>query len=245
MSSRGRYPPKDKKKTPAKEAVERDIEEIIAETVKTTLDEVLPTAVSNAITKALGAHDKQINQFFKKIDDNKALLDTQMEKFKAEVSAEIEIMKTDNNEKDNDSRLKNVRINGLTETTPEEDLKREIREMSQAMGLDPETVTKDIDVIYRIGKPTVNPNSTPRPVLIKFKAYHVRGIFIRARRQLKGRRIFINDNLPPATARQFTEARKLVADGVYFATWTVNGKIWIKKGEETEPIRYGDDNKKE
>ena len=112
------------------------------------------------------------------------------------------------------------------------------------MGLNPETVIEDIDVVHRIGKPTVNTNDHPRPVIIKFKTYHVRGIFIRARRQLKGRKIFINDDLTPNTAKQFAEARKLVADGVYFATWTVNGNIWLKKGDKNKPIRFEDLTKK-
>ena len=179
-----------------------------------------------------------ISQCFKKIDDNKTHLDTQMDDFKAEVYTEIENMKADNNEKDNDTRLKNVRINGLEEKKPNDDLKKEIRELSQAMGLNPETVIEDIDVIHRIGKPSVNANGQPRPVIIKFKTYHVCGMFIRARRQLKGKKIFINDDLTPLTAKQFAEARKLVADGVYFATWTVNGKIWLKKGEKTEPLQF-------
>ena len=237
MTSRGRFQPKDLKKTPPKNGTKGEIEDIIAETVRSTLDEVLPTAVSKAITKALTAHDKRINQCFMKIDDNKAQLDSELDKFKAEVNAEIKIMKADNNEKDNDTRLKNVRINGLPERKPEEDLKKEIRELSQTMGIDPETVIEDIDVIHRIGKPTVNSNGHPRPVIIKFKTYHVRGLFIRARKQLKGKKIFINDDLTPLTAKQFAEARKLVADGVYFASWTVNGKIWLKKGEKSEPMR--------
>ena len=231
---------KEAKKSPIKDANEGDMEEIIKETVKATLEEVLPTAVSNAVTKALTAHDKRINQCFKKVDENKALLESEMEIFKAEVTVQIETMKTDNNEKDNDTWLKNIRINGLPETKPEEDLKKELRELSQVMGLDPVAVTADVDVIHRIGKPSVKDNGPPRPVIVKFKSYHVRGMFIRARRQLKGQKIFINDDLTPLTARQFAEARKLVADGVYFATWTVNGKIWLKKGEKTDPIRFED-----
>ena len=118
MSSRGRLPPNDQKKSPSKNVSERDLEDIISETVRSTLEEVLPTAVSSAISKALSAHDKRINQCFKKVDDNKAELDSQMDKLKTEMYAEIEKMKADNNEKDNDSRLKNVRINGLTEAKP-------------------------------------------------------------------------------------------------------------------------------
>ena len=244
MSSRGRLPPKDHKKSPSKNVSERDLEDIITETVRSTLEEVLPTAVSSAISKALSAHDKRINQCFKKVDDNKAELDSQMDKLKTEMYAEIEKMKADNNEKDNDSRLKNVRINGLAEAKPEENLKKIVREMSQTMVLNPETVIEDIEVVHRIGKPTVNTDDHPRPVIIKFKTYPVHGMFIRARRQLKGWKIFINDDLTPHTAKQFAEASKLVGNGVYFASWTVNGKIWLKKGDKNEPIRFEDLTKK-
>ena len=126
--------------------------------------------MSNAIGKALSPHDKRINQCFKKIDDNnKAQIDLQMDKLKTEIRAE---MKTDNDEKDNDSRLKNVRINGLTEIKPKEDLKDELRKLSTIMGLDPEVITTDIDVIHRIGKPNIHENHPPRVIIVK--SYHVR-----------------------------------------------------------------------
>ena len=66
------------------------------EAIGSKLDEVLPTVVSNAITKAVTVQDKFENQCFKKIDDNKTHLDTQMADFKVKVYAEIENMKADN-----------------------------------------------------------------------------------------------------------------------------------------------------
>ena len=72
------------------------MEDIIAEAIRSKLDEGLPTAVSNAITKAVTVQDKFKNQRFKKIDDIKTHLDTQMADFKVKVYADIENMKADN-----------------------------------------------------------------------------------------------------------------------------------------------------
>ena len=130
-----------------------------------------------------------------------------------EVRKEIEKMKSENNMIDNETRLKNLRINGLPEGKPTDNLRDTIREIATTMQLDPAPILADIDLMYHIGKPNPRNTDRPRPVVIKFRSYRERDKMMKARRLLKGKNIFINDDLTRKTAKEFTEVRKMVSDG--------------------------------
>ena len=139
---------------------------------------------------------------------------------------------------DHDERLKNVRIFGLPEWKPRENIINEIRVLANYMGLDSREVTEDINVAYRVGHYSTVNFSNPRPILVKFKSYEVRDKFIYARNALKGRKIFINDDLSPAVAREYAAMRKKVQNGQLFKTWTTKGRIWVIDTKNEEPMLH-------
>ena len=94
--------------------------------------------------------------------------------------------------------------------------------------------------MYRIGKPNPRNIDRPRPVVIKFPSYGERDKMMKARRLLKGKNIYINDDLTKKTAKEFSEVRQMVADGRFYAAWTSGGIIMIKKRENDEPVKYDD-----
>ena len=152
----------------------------------------------------------------------------------------LEKMKRKNNLIDTETRLKNLRINGLPEGEPTDNLRKAIRELATTLQLDPGPILVDIDLIYCIGKPNPRNIDRPRPVVIKFQSYGERDKMMKAHRLLKGKNIYINDDLTRKMAKEFSEVSKMVADGILYAAWTSGGIIMIKKRENDEPVKYDD-----
>ena len=63
------------------------------------------------------------------------------------------------------------------------------------------------------------------------------------RKNLKGSRIYVNEQLTKKNAGLFEKARELRRSGVIDGTWTYNGKVFIKKTQTATPeeIRVEDD----
>ena len=77
-------------------------------------------------------------------------------------------------------------------------------------------------------------------MVIKLRSYEERDKMMKARQLLKGKNIFINDDLTRKRAKEFPEVRKMVSDGKLYAAWTSGGIIMIKKRENDEPVKYDD-----
>ena len=144
-----------------------DLELLVEETVRETLDEVLAPAIAAAIKKASSHLDKRITSCFAKVDELKEETDDSF----AEIKKELQAVQRENNVIDTETRLKNLRINGIPEGDPVDNLKEEIRKLATTMQLDPSPILDDIDIMYRIGKPNPKKAERPRPVLIKFRSY--------------------------------------------------------------------------
>ena len=55
------------------------------------------------------------------------------------------------------------------------------------------------------------------------------------RKNLKGTRIYVNEQLTPKNAALFKKARDLRKHGNIESTWTYNGKVFLKKSQSTSP----------
>ena len=109
------------------------------------------------------------------------------------------------------SKMKNVRIVGLPEESPTEDLMTKIKKLTQDLELNQDETLEGIDTVLRLGKPTKKDTDKPRQVLLTFKSIEGRNKFIRNRRKLKGKRrgLVILEDLTKGNAGKYYNARQL------------------------------------
>jgi len=122
----------------------------------------------------------------------------------------------------------------------DEDLDEAIRELGDLLNVTLDE--SDIDIVHRIHSKT-----TPRPVIVRFGNYTAKREMYAARKNLKSmnvekfeetnclygaKKIFINENLTPQRGMLFAEVRKRTRLNGWHSTWTLDGKIFIKKNRE-------------
>lgn len=83
----------------------------------------------------------------------------------------------------------------------------------------------DIDRTHRIGKPK---QGVPRAIVVKFTRYNVKNQIMRARRNLKGSRIGIQEMLTVYKQRLLGRAQELVKEASWVkSTWSWDGRIYV------------------
>jgi len=95
---------------------------------------------------------------------------------------------------------------------------------------------QDVDIVKT--QLMFNKSKTHRSILVQFANRRIRDSILSARKGLKqyqvgGSRVFINEYLTHRNAELFAEARKLVKKKVLYATWTREGRIFIKSSESS------------
>ena len=148
--------------------------------------------------------------------------------------------RVENLEKQN--KMKNIRIVGLPEDTPTENLNAKIKDLKRDMGMNPDETMSTVDTVLRLGKPTKNNATKPRHILLTFKSIESRNKFIRSRRNLKGKRkgLAVLEDLTRENAKRYYEARQLYKQEEIVAVWTQGGVVYIKQAEEAKPTTYDD-----
>ena len=86
---------------------------------------------------------------------------------------------------------------------------------------------------HRVGPPTAG---KPRPILAKFISHHKKTEVVKARSKLKGSSVFINEDLTKTRALVFKKARIAKKDKKIKDTWTYDGRIFIKRLDDTLKI---------
>ncbi len=72
----------------------------------------------------------------------------------------------------------------------------------------------------------------PWPILIKFNNHWTKRDVYKDRRQLKGEKIFFNENFTKESASLFYEARKLQK-----SAFTIGGIVFVKKQRNSKPVK--------
>ena len=124
------------------------------------------------------------------------------------------------------SRRNLIRINGLKESDDGDDttaVKTLIKDQLK-VHLEP----WEMQACHRIGRVKPKADEKPRQLIVRFSSYHTKPQVIRARRALKGQRIFINEDLTKARAEVAKSARVLKEKKQIKETWTFNGKIFLQ-----------------
>ena len=102
----------------------------------------------------------------------------------------------------------------------------------------------DIDICHRMV--STKPN-LPRPIIARFLSYNVKKELYSARKHLRNidigqyfpgaEKIFINENLTKLRRGLFADIRKKKRQKEWHSTWTIDGKLFIKKELTGKPIR--------
>lgn len=119
-----------------------------------------------------------------------------------------------------------------------------------ARAIDVEVESSDIEISHRL---KVRSKTTSQPIIVKFLSHKKKNELLYARRKLKDltvgdifehlteddtgeNRIFINENLTSYRRKLFGKLLSLRRKGTIFSTWTIDGKIFMKKSEVGIPI---------
>ena len=142
------------------------------------------------------------------------------------VSLEKTVEKQEQNE-----RSANIVIRGL-KPTKEDDLKDfTIKLLSKK--LEVRIRGADVKYVTYLGKDVGN----ARPVKVMFYEKFKRDEIIKRRGLLKGSDIWIGEDLTPKRSRLSYLARQSAKLKDEYKTWTVDGKIYFKRGEDDDPER--------
>ena len=126
------------------------------------------------------------------------------------------------------SRRNTVRIRGLAESA-NEDTDGLVKDFA-AHKLDVKIGTSDLVRSHRVGKKTED-RSAPRDISIRFTTHNTKTAVMRNARKLKGTLLFINEDMTRWRATIAWEARTLKRERKILDTWTRDGTIFVKVGE--------------
>ncbi|XP_078356598.1 uncharacterized protein LOC144641468 [Oculina patagonica] len=146
------------------------------------------------------------------------------------------------------TRKFNVEVHGIPEHEGE-NLSDIIIQIGQKISVD--ITHQDIDIVHRLYRkpPAV------RPIIVRFSSYKKKREFYQGRFHLKDintsdiiesaqhsidARIFINENLTQWRQELLAKARKMKKAKKISRVWTVDGKIFARKTEESRPVKISE-----
>ena len=136
------------------------------------------------------------------------------------------------------SRKFNLEIHGIPERK-EEDITQIILDLADT--IDADVREEDIDICHRLYKA----EGKARPIILKFTNYDSKYEMYSKRLRLRKvdnrekfgvERVFINENLTSRRALLYSKVRKKVKDNSAWNTWTMDGKIFLRKSPTGRPI---------
>ena len=137
------------------------------------------------------------------------------------------------------SRKFNLEIHGIPERK-EEDITQIILDLADT--IDADVREEDIDICHRLYKA----EGKARPIIVKFTNYDSKYEMYSKRLRLRKvdnrekfgvERVFINENLTSRRALLYSKVRKKVKDYSAWNTWTMDGKIFLRKSPTGRPFR--------
>ena len=114
-----------------------------------------------------------------------------------------------------------------------------------------DVTTQDIDIVHRLFRKS----QAIKPIIVRFTLYKKRREFYKGRFHLKETniteitgiaqgyadgRIFVNKNLTQYRQEVLAKGRKMKKANKIFRVWTVDGKIFVQKTEDSRPVRISE-----
>ncbi|XP_022189467.1 uncharacterized protein LOC111047937 [Nilaparvata lugens] len=202
---------------------------------------------------------KSVELFSAKIDDYKLIIDDfkteqfVIKKENEKLSKKVHEMELQVIELQQYSRINNLEIHGIPQT-PNEDVYAIIEDISKTLKLKNDALK--IDIAHRL--PTTNKHAIP-PILIKFNNRIAKNnLFSQYKkiqselkkleppgqlrttsinRNLQDGPVYINENLSTYYRGLLKGAKLFAKENGYKFVWVMNGKIYVRKHEDSRPIR--------
>ena len=148
------------------------------------------------------------------------------------------------------TRKFNVEIHGVLEYEGE-NLQDIVMKIGLKMSLD--VTTQDIDIVHRYR--LFRKSQAIKSIRVRFTSYKKRREFYKGRFHLKETniteitgiaqgyadgRIFVNKNLTQYRQEVLAKERKMKKANKIFRVWTVDGKIFVQKTEDSRPVRISE-----
>lgn len=185
----------------------KGFQDMLLSTTKNIVSEVVCDSVETTVVKEI---EKAVQPLKKKITE----LETQLSKVRSHA-----------NENEQYSRRYNVRIHGIPEEKGENCYDIVLRFCRDELKCD--VGVNEIDRTHRVGK--TRDDSTPRAIIVKFLSYQSKVKVLKHRRNLKGSKKFINEDLTSVNKQLFDVARKDLSN---LSVWTSDGKVLVKLPNE-------------
>ena len=162
-----------------------------------------------------------------------------------ELGKRVQTLEYDHDSLEQYTRKFNVEIHGIPEREGE-NLQDIVIKTGQKMSVD--VTIQDIDIVHRLYRkfPAI------KTIIVRFTSYKKKREFYQSRFNLKETniaeiirgdveaRIFINENLTQYTQELLAKARKKKKANKLYRVWTVDGKIFVRKTEESRPVRISE-----
>lgn len=247
------------KKSVVKEVIE-DTESEFEEEKENDLEHKIEKAMQKVMSKFKISFKKEFHDQLRDIENSLNFNSDKIDDFLAEMGSIREKQKKleDENEAlkmkvksmtiamedlDQYSRNKNIQIDGVPEEKGEN-----LRELVMDIGkkVDVDLDAKEIDVIHRI--PSKNEKNTrSSPIVVQFTTRQLREKILAGVRKSKittkdlkktgeERIVYVNEHLTRAKKQIMFEGRKLKFEKGYKFLWSRNGKIMIRKDEQSKVI---------
>ncbi|ELT90800.1 hypothetical protein CAPTEDRAFT_185365 [Capitella teleta] len=193
--------------------------------------EEIENLISKAVKKAVDDAIRSTTEFFnEKLTAMREVVEKRCETI-GFLEHKVKTLEKETNHLEQYSRRSHLRINGMKVVRGEGhavDYKQQVSNFVShtlhdkggvPISLNPE----DIDAAHPL--PSKNPNDIPT-IIVRFHAREKRNKVIAARRQLKGKKITINEDL---TSKNFKLLKELQKCEKFSSAWSWNGKIYAIK----------------
>ncbi|KAG5861349.1 hypothetical protein JTB14_024661 [Gonioctena quinquepunctata] len=156
-------------------------------------------------------------------------MDDRIEKKIEDTGKKIMKLEDEIDEMEQYNRRKDIRIYGIAENSRLTD-NEQVEEVLENMNIQ----QKPLMECYRIGKPKNGTNDKPRPIFVKFHNLMDKTEVIRNRKEMKGAKIFIKEDL---TSARFWILMKATEKFGYQNVWSMNGNIFTSENGNKKESR--------
>jgi len=189
------------------------------------------------------AIDKKVNEEL--VQKNNAL-----EKDVYDLGQRVRNLEFDRDALEQYTRKFNIEVHGIPECEGE-NLADIIIKIGQKISVN--ITSQDIDIVHR---PRKNTPTTKPIIAVRFTSYRKKREFYQARFNLKTMKIsgviesvqhdveakiYINENLTQRRQELLAKARKMRKAKKLVRVWTADGKLFVRKTEESRPLRISED----
>lgn len=204
----------------------------------------------HSLSVSITSCTQRTDELEKKMEDMETRLSS-LESARSEISnleRTIIELKTEINDKQQDSMLNDIDLTGIPEQDSENSLHL-ITLVAAKIGVHLEN--QDVVWAHRMGVKTNRENNRPRPLVVRFVRRETRDLMLKNARVRKGkittsqlgvegqvdRAIYINERLTAPNRHIFRKARELGRQQGWKHIWTRNGRIFTRKSDGTKVYR--------